>query len=38
MKKGINLVKAFGYETDIIATDYETYIKLRVTKTGETEH
>ena len=35
VKKGINLVKAFGYKTDIIDTDHETYIKLRVNKIEE---
>ena len=32
VKKGTNLVQAFGYQTTIIDTDYETYAKLKITK------
>ncbi len=31
-KKGINLVQAFGYRTDVIRCDYESYAILRVTR------
>lgn len=31
MKRGINLVKAFGYRTDVVRSDYESYAMLRVT-------
>lgn len=33
--KGIDLKQAFGYETNIIWTDYETYAKLVVKKTAK---
>ena len=32
LKRGINLVKAFGYQTDVIRSDYESYAILRVTQ------
>jgi hypothetical protein len=32
VNKGTNLVQAFGYQTTIIDTDYETYAKLKITK------
>lgn len=32
VKKGINLVQAFGYQTTILETDHETYAKLEVNK------
>ena len=31
-KKGMNLVQAFGYQTNIIDTDYKTYANLSITK------
>ena len=31
-KRGINLVRAFGYQTSIIASDYESYAVLKITK------
>ena len=30
VKRGINLVKAFGYKTIIIRSDYESYAVLRI--------
>jgi hypothetical protein len=32
VKRGINLVQAFGYQTTILETDHETYAKLKVNK------
>ena len=32
VKRGINLVKAFGYKTTIIRSDYESYAVLMITK------
>ncbi len=32
LKKGINLVQAFGYQTDVIRSDYESYAILRITQ------
>ncbi|MDO8669277.1 MAG: hypothetical protein Q7K65_03205 [Candidatus Buchananbacteria bacterium] len=32
VQKGIDLVQAFGYKTNIIDTDNETYAKLKITK------
>jgi hypothetical protein len=29
---GMNLVRAFGYKTEIVETDYKTYAKLKVVK------
>lgn len=31
-EQGVNLMKAFGYKTEIVDTDYKTYAKLKVTK------
>ena len=31
-KRGINLVRAFGYQIDVIRSDYESYAILRVTQ------
>ena len=33
--KGINLVKAFGYETTVIKSDYESYAILKIMKDGK---
>jgi hypothetical protein len=30
VKRGINLVKAFGYKTIIVRSDYESYAALRI--------
>jgi len=32
VKRGINLVRAFGYRTTIIRSDYESYAVLRITR------
>lgn len=32
VEKGINLMKAFGYEAKIVGTDYKTYVTLLVEK------
>ncbi len=32
VKKGTNLVQAFGYKTNILATNHETYAKLSIEK------
>ena len=32
LKRGINLVRAFGYQTDVIRSDYESYAILRITR------
>lgn len=32
VKEGIDLVQAFGYQTNILDTDHETYIKLSISK------
>jgi hypothetical protein len=32
LKRGINLVRAFGFQTDVIRSDYESYVILRVTQ------
>jgi len=32
VKSGINLVKAFGYRTTIVRSDYESHAVLRITK------
>jgi hypothetical protein len=32
LKRGINLVQAFGYRTDVIRSDYESFAILRVTQ------
>lgn len=32
VKEGTNLVQAFGYQTIIIDTDYETFAKLKIIK------
>ena len=32
LKKGINLVKAFGYRTEVVRSDYESYALVRVTQ------
>lgn len=34
VKKGTDLVQAFGYQTTIIDTDHETYAKLKISKIG----
>jgi hypothetical protein len=34
-QKGINLVKAFGYRTTVLTSDYETYATLKVTRDVE---
>ncbi len=31
-KRGINLVRAFGYRTDVLRSDYESYAVLRITE------
>jgi hypothetical protein len=33
-ESGVNLLSAFGYQTEIVDTDYQTYARLRVTKPG----
>ena len=37
VRRGINLVKAFGYRTTVIRSDYETYAVLRITRDQEVE-
>ena len=32
IKKGVNLTNAFGYEIDILETDYQTYATLKVSQ------
>jgi hypothetical protein len=32
LKKGINLAKAFGYRTEVVRSDYESYAVLRITE------
>ena len=36
-RRGINLIKAFGYRTHVIRSDYETYAVLRITRDQEVE-
>jgi hypothetical protein len=35
VKRGINLVKAFGYKTTVIKSDYESYAILKIMKDEE---
>ena len=32
LRRGINLVRAFGYQTSIIESDYESHAVLKITK------
>jgi hypothetical protein len=35
LKKGINLVKVFGYQITVVGSDYESYAVLKITRNNE---